>query len=101
MFLQIINQFKLVNLSNEEITVLSQEMILELFEQEGIMSIFTEFIKQSFNYSLDDIVESIIYCSQYSNFLIKTTNDLPLCIQMAPEDDTEINNVSYSLYNCL
>ncbi len=100
MFLQILNQFKLVN-TNEAFTILSQEMIMELFEQEGIISVYTEFVKQSYNYSLEDIVESIIYCSQYLHFLNKTTNDLPLCIQMASEDDAEINNVSYIIYNCI
>lgn len=96
MFLQILNQFKFQEIK-EDYTLLSQEEVMNLFEQEGIISIFTEFVRQSFNYSLDDIVESIIFCSQYSSFLNKTTNDLPLCIQMAADDDVEINNVSLKL----
>lgn len=66
--------------------------------EKEFFELYKDFLFQSFNYLYEDITESLDYTSQYNKFLGKVVLDLPLAIQMAPEDDVEINNVSKHLF---
>lgn len=59
-----------------------------------LCSTFNDFLFQSFNFKLEDLDSSLKYVQNYLGFLADAVVDIPLTVQMAAEDDTEINNVS-------
>lgn len=70
----------------------------QLIEEESLVkSTFKDFLHKSFNYTMEEIQESFEYVLLYSELLQHVSIDLPLTIQMAAEDDVEINNVSLNI----
>jgi hypothetical protein len=63
-----------------------------------LCSTFNDFLFQSFNFKLEDLDSSLKFVQKYIAFLGEAVVDIPLTVQMAPEDDTEINNVSFILF---
>lgn len=91
----ILNQLQI--LPNENSTLLdyiNPDNYEDQTAEKEFFELYKDFLFQSFNYLYEDITESLDYTSQYIQFLNKTVLDLPLAIQMAPEDDPDINNVS-------
>jgi len=64
-----------------------------------ILEIFLDFLNQSFNFEIDEITYSLIYVSKFFTFIPKCVYEIPITVQMAAEDDVEINNVSFINYN--
>lgn len=62
-----------------------------------LLNIYLDFLYKSFNYKINDIEECLIYVATFYLFLNSITLDLPLTMQMASEDNTDINNVSISI----
>ena len=61
----------------------------------GFISIFIDFLNQSFNMKIEELLSDLPKITKYIGFLKKISVDLPITIQMASDDDEMINNVSF------
>lgn len=60
---------------------------------QAFIETFNNFLHQSFNFELVEINKAFFYVSQHLGFLNETVVEIPITVQMAPEDDLDINNV--------
>lgn len=64
-------------------------------EERILINTFIDFLFQSFNYQLEDIDKTLQYVSDFFFFIKDVNIDIPITVQMAPEEDTDINNGHY------
>lgn len=89
------------NMANEKINF-SKDYYKSYFQDNSNqrIEIYLDFLRQSFNFQLEDILDALVYMSKFIQMYNKADYELPLCIQYAAEDDEQINNGHYEDFLC-
>ena len=59
----------------------------------SFFDVYKDFLIQSFNFRLQEILQSVCLIIDLNDILHNYVTDIPLTVQMAAEDDSMINNV--------
>jgi len=66
-----------------------------------IIECYLSFLYQSFNFDINQITDALVYICKFFSFIKECNVDIPITVQMAPEDDLEINNVNFLIFHLI
>jgi hypothetical protein len=102
--LTILESLNILNLNDNQKIFFEISDIQEIYDTSSnpyakiIIDCYLNFLHQSFNFDINQIAESLVFISKFFSFIKECVVDIPITVQMAPEDDLEINNVNFLIF---